>query len=58
VDYSIAADRCTGCMLCARDCSAGAITGEKKKAHAIDMDKCIKCGKCITVCNFDAVVKN
>jgi NADH-quinone oxidoreductase subunit F len=58
VDYAINADRCTGCRLCAKDCSAGAITGEKKKAHVIDMDKCIKCGKCITVCNVDAVMKN
>jgi NADH-quinone oxidoreductase subunit F len=58
VDYSIAADKCTGCMLCARDCSAGAITGKKKKVHVIDMDKCIKCGKCITVCNVEAVLKN
>jgi NADH-quinone oxidoreductase subunit F len=58
VDYSIAADKCTGCMLCARDCASGAITGKKKKVHVIDMDKCIKCGKCITVCNVDAVLKN
>jgi NADH-quinone oxidoreductase subunit F len=58
VDYTIAADKCTGCMLCARDCASGAITGKKKKVHVIDMDKCIKCGKCITVCNVDAVLKN
>ena len=35
----------------------GAISGAVKEAHVIDIDKCIKCGKCITSCKFDAVKK-
>jgi len=48
-------DACTGCMVCARRCPTKAITGQKKEKHVIDQDKCIKCGVCFEVCNFDAV---
>ena len=55
IEYRINADNCTGCMVCARNCPADAITGEKQKVHVIDPDKCIKCGICYEVCRFDAV---
>jgi NAD-dependent dihydropyrimidine dehydrogenase PreA subunit len=32
------------------------ITGEKKKLHTIEQEKCIKCGICMDVCKFDSVV--
>ncbi|MBT7891720.1 MAG: 4Fe-4S binding protein, partial [Deltaproteobacteria bacterium] len=51
-------ENCTGCMICTKDCPVGAIGGEKKQVHFIDQEKCIKCGKCITTCNFNAVYKD
>ncbi|MGC8612099.1 MAG: 4Fe-4S binding protein, partial [Athalassotoga sp.] len=35
----------------------GAISGEVRKVHTIDQEKCIKCGSCFEVCRFDAVEK-
>ncbi len=53
--YTIDADKCRGCTLCAKKCPANAISGEIKSAHKIDQDKCIKCGSCVNVCRFGAV---
>jgi NADH:ubiquinone oxidoreductase subunit F (NADH-binding) len=52
--YSIN-EKCTGCMVCFKECPAHAITGEKKKLHVIDPAKCTHCGVCHAVCKLDAV---
>lgn len=54
IEFSIN-DKCTGCMVCARNCPVNAIAGEKKQLHIIDKELCIKCGICEDVCKFDAV---
>jgi len=53
--YRILSDKCTGCTICAINCPTKAITGEKKQVHEINQELCIKCGKCHTVCRFQAV---
>jgi len=54
--YSIDAEKCRGCTLCARACPSEAIMGAKKAPHYIIPDKCIGCGSCAEVCRFDAIV--
>ena len=57
LSYTIEADKCRGCTLCARNCPAGAITGKVKEVHVIDQAKCVKCGACIEKCKFGAIIK-
>ncbi len=55
--FTIDDELCTGCTLCARNCPAGAIYGDKKEAHYIEQDKCTKCRVCYDSCKFSAVQK-
>jgi NADH:ubiquinone oxidoreductase subunit F (NADH-binding)/Pyruvate/2-oxoacid:ferredoxin oxidoreductase delta subunit len=57
VIYSIDAEKCRGCTVCAKKCPAGAIVGAAKSPHHIVVDKCIGCGCCVDACRFDAVLK-
>ena len=58
LSYSIDADKCKGCTLCARTCPNGAIEGELKKPHQIINSKCVKCGACMEKCKFGAISKS
>jgi NADH:ubiquinone oxidoreductase subunit F (NADH-binding)/Pyruvate/2-oxoacid:ferredoxin oxidoreductase delta subunit len=58
ISYSIDANACTGCTLCAKNCPSHCISGETKKPHSISVASCIKCGICYDVCKFDAVVRS
>jgi len=56
--YSIIADKCRKCSLCAKQCPTGAISGiPGQTPYVIDASQCIKCGACVTACRFDAVVR-
>jgi Pyruvate/2-oxoacid:ferredoxin oxidoreductase delta subunit len=54
--YSVVAEKCKGCTLCAKQCPARCITGAVKEAHVIQAEHCLRCGICMDVCRFDAVV--
>jgi NADH:ubiquinone oxidoreductase subunit F (NADH-binding)/(2Fe-2S) ferredoxin len=56
ITYSVVAEKCTGCMVCLRNCPVEAIQGAKQEVHIIDVDKCTRCGMCMSVCKFDAIV--
>jgi NADH:ubiquinone oxidoreductase subunit F (NADH-binding)/Pyruvate/2-oxoacid:ferredoxin oxidoreductase delta subunit len=56
ITYAIDPEACSGCMVCARNCPAGAISGEKGQLHKINHELCTRCGVCRSLCNFDAVL--
>jgi NADH:ubiquinone oxidoreductase subunit F (NADH-binding)/(2Fe-2S) ferredoxin len=59
IKYSIDPDICVekghGCGVCERNCPDGAIFGEQKQVHYIDLMKCGKCGICYDTCKFNAI---
>ena len=59
VSFYIDPEKCQACLICARRCPVGAISGAKNQIHIIDQEICIKCGTCLEVCpeKFSAVVE-
>ncbi len=56
--WSRSPDLCQGCLAhpCMEVCPKKAITWESGRS-IIDQDKCIKCGRCVDVCPYNAIVK-
>jgi len=57
VSYYIEPEKCKACLICLKECPAGAIDGAKKTIHIIDQEECDACGICFEVCpsRFEAV---
>jgi NADH:ubiquinone oxidoreductase subunit F (NADH-binding) len=58
IQYSIISEKCTGCLVCLRNCTSNAISGAKREVHTINPEICTRCGVCMNVCKFDAVMVN
>ena len=70
-DYDVEEPYCTGCMVCVRDCPTQCMSarmmdnplhaeGKSRRRKIIDefeinLGRCILCGICVDVCNFDAI---
>lgn len=70
-DTEVGEPFCTGCQVCMRNCPTDAIVvamkdnplaaeGKSKRrkivdSFEIDVSRCITCGTCVEVCNFDAL---
>ncbi len=57
IEYYIIPEKCEFCALCQtiENCTEQAIVGKGKKPRRIIQEKCIKCGVCLEVCDYDAV---
>jgi NADH-quinone oxidoreductase subunit F len=53
--YQVAADRCTSCGLCIKECPVNAIAFGSSKKAVIEQQTCIKCGSCSKICPFSAI---
>ncbi len=54
--YTVIPEKCTGCMVCLKNCPVKAITGERKSPHFIQHEICTRCGVCHSKCKFDAIL--
>ena len=56
--YMVVEELCKHCGLCAKNCPAQCISGNKNTSYVIDNEKCLKCGVCMEKCPFKAIMKN
>ena len=70
-DFEVEEPYCTGCMVCVRQCPTQCMSAKMKDNSAfgdgkssrrkiieqfeINLGRCILCGICVDVCNFDAI---
>ena len=47
-------ENCTGCRICEKNCAYGAVAVGKDKIAHIDYTKCVGCGQCVAVCQYDS----
>ena len=54
----VVTDRCQGCLErpCESICPRNAISRVKGQAY-VNPDMCIRCGKCVSVCSFNAIIR-
>ncbi len=52
-------EKCSGCKLCTKVCTVGAITMNDEKKAFIDLDQCVECGVCkrMEICPTDAILE-
>ncbi|MFN3974109.1 MAG: NuoI/complex I 23 kDa subunit family protein [Dehalococcoidia bacterium] len=71
-DHKVGEPYCTACMVCVRNCPTQCMKATMKdnplykegrsprrkivEAFEINLNRCILCGICVEVCNFDAIV--
>jgi NADH:ubiquinone oxidoreductase subunit F (NADH-binding)/NAD-dependent dihydropyrimidine dehydrogenase PreA subunit len=55
--YSIIQGKCKRCRVCVVNCPVNAIGGDREKGFYVQLDKCTKCGKCMEVCKFAAILR-
>ena len=53
--FDIAPERCKKCGVCARQCPAQAISGDRERGYTIEQARCVRCGACVPACPFDAI---